>query len=294
MQFTLALPLCPADHLIPLAQAAEASGWDAVSMPDSVFFPEEVSAPYPYSGDGGRFWAPTDPWVEPLVAIPAMAAATTRLRFFTNVYKTGIRHPLLVAKTVGSVAVMSGNRFGLGVGLSWIPEEFAWLGQEMKTRGRRLDEAIAIIRLALQPDFVAFEGEHYQFGRLQMSPAPTLPVPIYVGGHSAPALRRAARLGDGWIAVQVTEEDVAEILPKLRAALAEEGRADVPFEVKVTPMVLPEVDAMRRLGALGVTDVIYVPWYFYPGDHQQLDVKLDAVKRFADEVIHPMSEEDRP
>jgi len=292
MEFTLALPLCPADQLIPLAQAAEESGWTSVSMPDSVFFPEHVSAPYPYSADGGRFWAPTDPWVEPLVAIPAMAASTTTLRFYTNVYKTGIRHPLLVAKTVGSAAVLSGNRLGLGVGLSWIPEEFAWLGQDMHTRGRRLDEAIAIIRLALQPGFVAFEGEHYRFDRLQMSPAPTEPVPIYVGGHSEPALRRAARLGDGWIAVQVTEDDVAEILPRLQAHRVEAGRADQPFEVKVTPLVLPEVDAMRRLRDLGATDIIYVPWYLYPGDHRQLSVKLDAVRRFADEVIRPMADAD--
>jgi len=290
MQFSLALPFCPADHLLPLARAAEEAGWTSVTMPDSVFYPETVTADYPYSADGSRFWAPTDPWVDPFVAIPAMAAVTTTLRFYTNVLKTGIRSPLLVAKTVGSTAVLSGNRLGLGVGLSWIPEEFAWLGQDMKTRGKRLDEAIEIIRLALRPEMVSYEGKQYQWGPLQMSPAPTEPVPIYVGGHSDPALRRAARLGDGWIAVQVTEDDLAELIPKLADLRDEEGRADVPFEIKATPMVMPTVDAMRSLGALGVTDVIYVPWYFYGGDPADLTVKLDAVRRFADEVIHPMQE----
>lgn len=172
--------------------------------------------------------------------------------------------------------------------LSWIPEEFSWLGQEMKTRGKRLDEGIEILRACLAGGWVEHHGRHYDFGRLMMVPAPTEPVPIYVGGHSEPALKRAARLGDGWIAVQVTPEEIAETVPKLHAYREEYGTADRPFEIKVTPLVMPTIEAMDELAALGVTDVITVPWFFYGGDPEALDTKLADIARFADEIITPI------
>lgn len=288
MRFTISLPFTPADHLLPIARAAESTGWDAISVPDSVFFPEEVSAGYPYTSDGKRFWPAEAPWPDPWVAIPAMAAVTERLSFFTNVMKVGIREPLLVAKTVTSTAAMFEGRIGLGVGLSWIPEEFSWLGQEMKTRGKRLDEGIEILRACLAGGWVEHHGKHYDFDRLMMAPAPVEPVPIYVGGHSEPALKRAARLGDGWIAVQVTPDEIAETVPKLHAFREEYGTADRPFEIKVTPLVMPSIEAMDELAALGVTDVITVPWYFYGGDPEALDTKLRDLERFADEIITPI------
>lgn len=288
MRFTVSLPFTPADHLLPIARAAEAAGWDAISVPDSVFFPEEVSAGYPYTPDGQRFWPAEAPWPDPWVAIPAMAAVTERLAFYTNVMKVGIREPLLVAKTVTSTAAMFEGRIGIGVGLSWIPEEFAWLGQEMKTRGKRLDEGIEILRACLAGGWVEHHGRHYDFGRLMMAPAPAEPVPIYVGGHSEPALKRAARLGNGWIAVQVTPEEIAETVPKLQRYREEYGTADRPFEIKVTPMVMPSIEAMDELAALGVTDVITVPWYFYGGDPESLDTKLADLTRFAEEIITPI------
>jgi probable F420-dependent oxidoreductase len=288
MRFTISLPFTPPDHLLPIARAAEAAGWDAISVPDSVFFPEEVSAGYPYTSDGKRFWPAEAPWPDPWVAIPAMAAATERLSFFTNVMKVGIREPLLVAKTVTSTAAMFEGRIGLGVGLSWIPEEFSWLGQEMKTRGKRLDEGIEILRACLAGGWVEYHGKHYDFDRLMMAPAPKEPVPIYVGGHSEPALKRAARLGDGWIAVQVTPDEIAETVPKLHSYREEYGVADRPFEIKVTPLVMPSIEAMDELAALGVTDVITVPWYFYGGDPEALDTKVRDLERFADEIITPI------
>ena len=288
MRFTISLPFTPPDHLLPIARAAESTGWDAISVPDSVFFPEEVSAGYPYTSDGKRFWPAEAPWPDPWVAIPAMAAVTERLSFFTNVMKVGIREPLLVAKTVTSTAAMFEGRIGLGVGLSWIPEEFSWLGQEMKTRGKRLDEGIEILRACLAGGWVEHHGKHYDFDRLMMAPAPKEPVPIYVGGHSEPALKRAARLGDGWIAVQVTPEEIAQTVPKLHSFREEYGTADRPFEIKVTPLVMPSIEAMDELAALGVTDVITVPWYFYGGDPEALDTKLRDLERFADEIITPI------
>lgn len=285
MEFSVAFPMIEAHHFVPLARTAEAAGYGSVAVPESVFFPEEVSAGYPYTEDGSRFWAAETPFLDPFVAIPAMAAVTERLRFYTNVLKLAIREPLLVAKTVSSAAVLSDNRVGIGVGLSWIPEEFAWLGQEMRTRGARTDEAIEIIRLACTGEFVEYHGRHYDFDRLMMRPAPSEAVPIYVGGLSEPGLRRAARLGDGWISVLNSEAELAEIIPKLAALRAEHGRADAPFEIKAICSDVFDYDGFRRLEALGVTDAMVAPWYYYPGDSASLEHQKDGLERFAADVI---------
>jgi probable F420-dependent oxidoreductase len=285
VKFSLALAMVEPEQVLQLAVAAEAAGFDAVAVPDSVFFPEQVSAPYPYTEDGKRFWMPDTPWIDPWVAIPAMAAVTTRLRFYTNVLKLAIREPLLVAKTVGSAAALSGDRVDLGVGLGWIPEEFAWCGQDYATRGARADEAIEIIRACLAGGMVEYHGDHYQFGRLQMSPAPKKPVRIYVGGVSKAGLRRAARLGDGWVSVVNTEHEIRGYVAELRRLRVEWQRADDPFEIKVVCGDVFDAAGFRRLEDAGVTDCITVPWYLYGGDVRELAVKSAALERFAATVI---------
>lgn len=281
--------MLPADRLVPLARAAEAAGWTGVTMPESVFYPDQVSAKYPYTSDGERFWAADAPWVDPWVAIPAMATATERLIMGTNVTKLALRHPLLMAKTVGSSAAMFPGRIEFGVGLSWIPEEFAWLGQDMSTRGARLDEQIDVLRTVLAGGWVEHHGRFYDFDRLRMDPAPTLPVPICVGGHSDAGLRRALRRGDGWIGAQCSLEDVVEVtsrLNRLREELGDDVRVAADrFEVKLTPIVAPTAEAMAELETLGVTEVITVPWYFYGDNPADPAAQDDAVARFGAEVI---------
>jgi len=285
MKFSVALPMLPPDHFLPLARAAEAAGYEGIAVPESVFFPENVSADYPYSADGGRYWDATTPFLDPFVAIPAMAAVTERLKFFTNVLKLGIRDPLLVAKTVSSAAAMADGRVGLGVGLSWIPEEFKWLGKEMSTRGARTNEAIEIIRLVMTGEFVEYHGKHYDFDRLVVRPVPTQPVPIYVGGLSEPGLKRAARLADGWISVANTLEEIAGVVPRLAELRAEYGRADVPFEIKALCVDAFDLDGFRRMEEIGVTDAVVCPWYFRPGDVNALDHQVDAVTWFGEEMV---------
>jgi probable F420-dependent oxidoreductase len=290
VQFTLALAMTPPERILPLALAAEEAGWDSVCFPDSVFYPEQVSGEYPFTPDGKRFWPEDAPFVDPFVGMPAVAAATERIGLYTNVLKTSLREPLLVAKSVSSMAAMFPGRIGLGVGLSWIPEEFTWLGQEMRTRGKRLDEQIDIIRAVIAGGYVEFHGEHYDFDRLRMEPpAPAgEQVPIYVGGHSDPAVRRAARVGDGWIGAQCSAEEIEGHIGRLRAALDAEGRAGEPFEIKATPLVPATADDMAALAAAGLTDVMTVPWYFVPGDPNDPQHQLDSVAWFAEHVIHPL------
>src|SRR3954469_2084053 len=287
MKWTVPFPLFPAEHLVPMAKAAEAAGFDTIAMPDSVFFPEQVSADYPYSADGGRFWAPETPFVDPFVGISAMMAVTERIRFVTNVVKLPIRDPLLVAKQLSSMAVLSGNRMSIGVGLSWIPEEFAWTHTDMRTRGKRADEMIEILRLVCGgggPQWVEYHGKYYDFDRLMISPAPERAVPISVGGLSEPGLRRAARLGDGWISVQNTEADIVGAIDDLNRYRDEYGTADRPFEINALSIDVFDLDGYRRLAEAGVTELQTVPWYFYGGDPDDLQVQLDSLPRFADEV----------
>jgi probable F420-dependent oxidoreductase len=274
-------------HLLPLAQVAEDAGFDSIAVPDSVFYPEEVSEPYPYTKDGSRFWAPETPFVDPFVAVPAMAAVTKRIRFYTNVLKLPLRSPLLVAKQVSSIAVLSGERFALGVGLSWLDEEFRWTQTRKRTRGARADEAIAIIRAVCAgggPRFVEHHGAHYDFDSLMISPAPEKPVPIWVGGHSEAALRRAARLGDGWISVNVTTDEIARAIDDLTRYRAEYGRSG-DFAISVLATDAVDIGGYRRLEDLGVTHTQSVPWYYYGGDPESIDVRRDALLRFAGEVI---------
>jgi probable F420-dependent oxidoreductase len=213
-----------------------------------------------------------------------MAAVTEHIRFYTMVLKLPIRQPLLVAKTVGTAAVLSGNRVALGVGLSWMPEEFAFLSEDFATRAPRTDEAVEIIRTVLAGGMVEHHGEHYDFAPLQMSPAPSKPVPIYVGGMTPPALRRAARIGDGWISANVTTDELAVVIDRLRDALAAQGRTTDGFEIKVVATDAFDLDGFKRLRDLGVTDAITQPWWFYGGDPNAVDTKVDAVRRFADEI----------
>jgi probable F420-dependent oxidoreductase len=288
MKWTVPFPLFPADHLVPMARAAEAAGFDTIAMPDSVFFPETVSADYPYTPDGGRFWQPDTPFVDPFVAISAMMAVTERIRFVTNVVKLPIRDPLLVAKQLTSMAALSGDRMSIGVGLSWIPEEFTWTHTDMRTRGRRADEMIEIIKLLCAgngPEWVEYHGTYYEFDRLMMAPAAAAPLPVYVGGLSEPGLRRAARLGDGWISVQNTEAEITDAIDALGRYRAEYGRADDPFEINALCTDVFDLDGFRRLGDKGVTELQTVPWYFTGKDPDDLGNRVDSLAWWADEYM---------
>jgi len=286
MKFTLSVALSPLDHLTELARTAEAAGFSAVALPDSLFYSESVSADYPYTPDGNRFWNAETPWADPLVATGVMGAVTSSIRFYTSVLKLGSRHPVLLARQVGSVAVLTGNRFGLGVGVGWSPEEFAWSGQPYEGRGRRVDEAIEVLRLILGGGMVDYHGEFFDFDKLQMSPAPSEPVPIYVGGHTPVALRRAARVGDGWASAMMRFDDLRTTIDELGRLRAEHGRDGLPFEIQAVCIDRFGLDGYRAQAEIGVTDVITVPWLMdgigFDGD---LERKKDSVKRFGDEVI---------
>jgi probable F420-dependent oxidoreductase len=283
--------MSPLDQLTELARTAEACGYSSVALPDSLFYSEKVSADYPYTPDGTRMWNEETPWVDPLVAAAAMGAVTDRIGFYTQVLKLGSRNPLLLARQVGSVANLTGGRFGLGVGLGWAPEEFEWCGAPYAGRGKRADEAIEVLRLILGGGMVEYHGEFFDFDRLRMSPAPPSPVPIYVGGHSPAALRRAARVGDGWTSAMIRFDELRAVIERLSALRAEYGRAEEPFEIQAVCVDRFGVDGYRQQAEIGVTDVLVVPWLFYGvGFDGDLAAKKDGMRRFADEIISRFEE----
>lgn len=287
MKYTCSIAMGPVDQLVELAKTAEEVGFDSIALPDSLFYMETASEDYPYTPDGSRMWNAETPWVDPLIAAAAMGAVTTRLRFYTNVLKLGSRNPLLLARQVGSVANLTGNRFGFGVGIGWAPEEFEWCGVPYARRGARVDEMIEIIKLVLAGGMVEFQGEFYKFDRLQMSPAPSEPVPFYVGGHTQVALKRAARIGDGWTSAMMTLEQLSNTVTRLNELRSEYGRADQPFEFQAVCIDQFGVDGHRKLAEAGITDNIVIPWVFDGlGFDAPLEKKKDSLKRFADIHIH--------
>jgi probable F420-dependent oxidoreductase len=287
MQYTVSVAMSPIEQLVELAKTAEEVGFDNIALPDSIFYMEKQSADYPYTADGSRMWNEDTPWADPLIVAGAMGAVTSKLRFYTNVMKLCSRNPLLLARQVGSVANLTNNRFGFGIGIGWAPEEFEWCGVPYAKRGKRVDEMIEVLKLVLAGGMVEFHGDFYEFDKLQMSPAPSKPVPFYVGGHTDVALRRAARIGDGWTSAMLKCDQLAEIIGKLKALLGEYGRADEPFEFQAVCIDKFDVDGHRDLVEAGVTDNIVIPWILDGhGFDAPIEKKKDSLKRYADTYIH--------
>lgn len=287
MQYTISIAFSPLDQLTEIARAAEELGFDNIALPDSIFYFEKQSVDYPYTADGKRMFDENSPWVDPLILAGTLGAVTSKLRFYTNVMKLGSRNPLLLARQVGSVANLTNNRFGFGVGIGWAPEEFEWCGVPYAKRGKRVDEMIDVIKLVLAGGMVEYHGHFYDFDRLQMSPAPSQPVPFYVGGHTDVALERAVRIGDGWTSAMMTLDQLTETIGKLDALRAEFGRDKLPFEIQAVCIDRFGVDGHRELAEAGVTDNIVIPWVFDGlGFEATLEEKKDSLKRFADTYIH--------
>ena len=286
MRFSYAESMCDPSHYLPLARAAEEAGWTSFIVPDSICYPEVSDSTYPYTPDGDRRFLENKPFIEPFSLIPAMGAVTERLRFTTFVVKLPVRHPVLVAKAASSVAVLTGNRFALGVGTSPWPEDFQACGQDWKTRGKRMDEMIEIIRGLTAGGYYAFRGTHYDVPRIKICPVPTRPVPILIGGHSEPALRRAARIGDGWMHAG-GQDPLEELLRRLGALRREYGRERAPFEIHVISLDAYTIEGIHRLEDLGVTDAIvgFRDVYHEEKDSMTLAQKVDALRRYADDVI---------
>jgi probable F420-dependent oxidoreductase len=287
MRFSYAESMTDPSYYLPLARAAEEAGFDGMVVPDSICYPEESDARYPYNPDGTREFLDGKPFLEPFSIIPAMGAVTETLRFVTFVIKLPIRHPVLVAKQVTSTAVLTGNRLLLGVGTSPWPEDYAVCGVPWEGRGKRIDEQIDVLRGLMGGDYFEYHGDVFDIPSIKLCPVPTKPVPILIGGHHDAALRRAARVGDGWLHGGGDPEDLPGLLARLTELRREYGTLDKDFEIHVISLDAYSPDGIEKLEELGVTDVIVGFRYPYEvgPDTETLQTKVDNLRRFSDDVI---------
>ena len=233
MKFYVSTAFLDTSEVVEIAKAADDLGYDGMGIPDHVINLETLKTPYPYTKDGKRRWEAFTDWPDPWVMIGAIALVTTRLHFVTTVYLPAMRDPYSAAKSIGTAAYLAGGRLELGIGVGWCEEEFTLMGQRFDRRGKRTDEMLDLMKALWEPGWTEFEGEFYSAPRLEMEPTPPH-IPIYVGGLSDIALRRAAR-NDGWIGDLITTDRAIERVDRLRELRAESGLSMDDFTI-LTPL----------------------------------------------------------
>ena len=291
MRFSYAEGLTHAAYYAPLAQACQAAGYTSMTVADSLIYPQESDASCPYTDTGDRGFLLGKEFIETFVLCAHLFAVTSALRLTPFVLKLPVRPPVLVAKQASSLAHLSGNRLGLGVGLSPWPEDFAALGVAWERRGRRMDECMDIVRGLTrpgpEPSYFGYSGEFYSFEPLQQCPAPTERIPLLVGGHSEAALRRAVRKGDGWMHAGGDGVELDRLLTRLAEIRREEGDERDDFEIHVISYDAYTPDGVQRLAERGVTDCIVgfrIPYVNGP-DTEPLEAKIKHLEQYAENVI---------
>jgi len=237
----------PAQIGIPtMARSAEAAGFESLWVSDHVVMPASFASRYPFAADGRATWPSTTPYVDALIALALIVAVTEHATVGTAVLVLPLRHPIIVAKQLASIDASSGGRLRLGVGAGWLREEFEALGVPFDSRGSRLVEWIKLLRDCWTGTPAAYHGTHYSLpDGILCLPRPAHEIPVLVGGHSKAALRRAGRLGDGWLAQQsldgIDTNEIEAAIDVVRSAAKEAGRDATRVEV-----VLRLVDSAGR------------------------------------------------
>jgi probable F420-dependent oxidoreductase len=278
MKFYVSSAFLEASEIVEIARAADELGYEGMAIPDHVVNLETLTTPYPYTEDGERRWPPFTDWLDPWVLVGSLAQVTSRLKFVTTVYIPAMRDPYSAAKAIGTAACLSGGRVELGIGVGWCEEEFDLLGQQFAKRGRRTDEMLELMKALWQPGWTEFDGEFYQTPRLEMTPTPPR-IPIYAGGLSDIALRRAAR-NDGWIGDLITLDQALTSVQRVRELRAAKGLTMEGFRVLTPLMDAFTIEHFERATAGGIDSVVTMPWMFYSGPKATLAEKIDGMRRF--------------
>lgn len=284
------------EDIVHFAQAVEQMGYDSVWASDHIVFPTgEVESRYPYR-ETGRFPLPPDtPWLECVTTLAFVAGATSRVYLGTTVMVLPYRNPVLNAKMLGTLQVLSNNRLILGAGAGWMREEAEALGMPWDHRGQRTDEHIQVLRAIWTQEEPRFEGRFYRIAGVRCEPRPTVPPPIWIGGHERAGLRRAGVLGDGWHAAFHPPEDLASRWQTVQQFAREAGRdpASLTLSVRLPirirnqpeegPPLVGSVDQIKRwlqeYQRLGVQHVL-----LEPSLRQGVEAALEVLDRFAREV----------
>ncbi len=228
-------PLAHIDSLATIALRAEELGYDGIFLSDHIVVPDGLRSAYPYRSDGRFPLTAEDRILEPVVTLSYLAAATQRIRLGFSVLVLPYRHPVLNAKMLGTLDVVSGGRLIAGVGVGWMAEEFAALNADFPDRGAVTDEHIAILRAFWTGVTTELRDTRYNVAGRRMEPAPIQQPhpPIWTGGTSPPALRRAARLADGWHGVRQSPDDVARVVARIAELRSAAGNSIDGFTISL-------------------------------------------------------------
>jgi len=291
MKFWQMVTWAETEQYCDIARIAEEVGFHGIMNADHAFFPQQMNSAYPYSEDAQPPMPSDSEYPDTWVSLAQMAAVTNRILLSTAVYILPLRNPIEVAKATASLALMSDNRFALGAGVGWMKEEFEAYGLDFHSRGRRYDECLEAIRQLWSGDWTEYQGEHIQFDSLRIRPVPAAPVPIYLGGSSDAALRRTARMANGWIGNGNTPEEVPPLMEKLRELRLAFGRESEPFETIIGLRAEPDLDMFKRLGESGMTAGVSPPFAFTLGPQSGIEQKRAAMEDFAERFIHPLADD---
>lgn len=286
MRFHYAEAMTSPDYYIPLAKAAEKNGYAGFLIPDSLIYPEHSDTEYSYNSDGSRDFLENKPFIESFVLAAAMGAATQNLELTTNVVKLPVRPPLYSAKLASSIAALTHNRFNFGVGLSVWPEDYEVMGVSYERRGKRFDECIEIVKGLCAGGYFEYHGEFYDIPSVKLTPAPSKPLPILIGGHSDKAFQRAAR-HDGFLVAGGGIDVVRPMAQAIQGYRKQFGTADKPFRIFAPFMPDMTPETFSEMNELGITDYVigFRDPYVVEEDSEPLEQKLDNLARFSDAVI---------
>ena len=286
MKFWQAITWAETDQLIEIARFAEEMGFHGLMSGDHAVYPESIVPNYPYSESGVPPMQPDDEYPDQTAIFAAMAAVTSKLLFTCGVYVLPLRNPHEVARASATLAILSDNRFILGVGIGWMKEEFDIYGVDFHQRGKITDEIIEVLQSLWSGQMVEYHGAHFDFPRVQLSPAPSTHPPIYVGGSSEIALRRAARVGGGYIGAGTAPDDVGPLLRRLNELRQEYGRDHLPFEAMLGISAAPSLKLYQRLADDGLESTVAPPFQYALGKkHSTVDEKKQFMETYAESIM---------
>ncbi len=275
------------EKIARLARRAEELGYDSVWVSDHIIFHTVLRSPYPYSPDGKLPLDPTLPLLEPFTVLSYAAAVTKTVKLGTSVAIVPYRDPIVTAKIVSSLDVLSGGRFIFGVGVGWLEEEFRVLRQNLKDRAAQTKEALLAMKACWTQEDPEFHGKFFDFSGIKFAPKPVQKPypPIWFGGNSLPALKRAVEQGDGWHSVWMTPEEIANTAKTLRELCAKAGKdfAKFPLTINVNHKVPLTVENVKKYEEAGIS-MMFIPRYF----GVDADEIVKGMEQFAKDVKEPV------
>jgi probable F420-dependent oxidoreductase len=282
MQFYQSLQFVDTGRIVELAQFIETqTPFDGVFLGDHTLYPDRASIHYPYTSNNKVPWSPETHWPDIGAAMGAMATATTRIHMTTSIIILPLRHPIDMAKMMATLSVLSNNRCSLGIGVGWMEDEFLMQGLDFKARGKRCDEMLEVMRLLWTGESVKYKGKHFDIPPSVLSPPAK--VPLYIGGDAPPAMRRAARYGDGWLTSGGDFDTMFKSIDTMRGLLKEAGREGEPFEYVAS--LRDDLDRIKRLRDIGCTRIHSLPTYDEIEARATVQQQKDYYRRYADDII---------